>query len=1410
MATQVLIAHTGQRLEVDATQFTTLDDLKAWVGQNSPISPQHFIALDPQGRTFKLASIYSEREIYVYDSRTTQALSADGTSSIVSQVPIPKRLSVPNAPNTIEDVQAIASWQELHKERRTWAVRLLEECSNMSKTALDRFSEIDVMIKCMDAAVANIEISVKQLEPKYTELKKWVDPALKEHDRLASNWQQYMSLAKTTSIDPSLVKFMTRGQVDKDNPTLQDLIEQETAKKAGELAATANRRFADKAAKFDNLANKMHHALDSLIADFEKLTTRSILGHSQTPTNINNDVEATVKQFESDYRVALSYGKTQRDVAQASKTASNQTERLIPNLKKRAKEMDDLLHYATQARNTIATEAVGFMRAITDITSLRSSVKDQINVLNQSEDDMTTFDYLRLIQQLPYMYASYLAEGIRRRQWNEKVKTDSSTLANEMALFQEEESKRRRRWQKMVGSTYGPNLDISVLGLEVSVLGDDNPWPAVKKEELDRFLSTLRGQEVEQSVLEDITQLVHELNNPTKQQSKRLKAFKNGSVHEAALGRSGLLIRGDDDLLRSLQDDNAKLESKVKTAESRVRRLEDLLHRQSQATRPGNLLFRTPATSVHERKDSSSSVKSARADDFPEKGDLRRRVAQLETELQEEKQRSFLIQQDLSNRATQHNNMKDQIQEVNSTKKDLLGNMEALKREFVEERKSFEEEIRTLKTRLEDAEDEAEQAQESRDKDKVEAEERIRELEADVERLTKKNDDEDLKTHGQIEFLRNEARLQREQCESLQRQMDAARDENRTVTEKLSRTEETANHHTDTLTKLHLDLVPDVAIPTDMADLADSVQTYMTDMLSKLQNLESNLTLARSDLDRALESSKENEKKTSDTLKKLAAEEALTFHAREELSKERAKTGALEQELKENREELSSLRSRLSDGETGPASLQKQLEEEESKVLRLTEEVASRQSQVGALEEELRTHKERLESLETRYASLTSHHGSRKQRALDLTQRIYSYNDRMCHLLERIGYAVDRQDGEITISKVPRTERTSQNPNDSSDPGSSMRRPSIRRSSTFARKALQESGDLDLLYWTSEADATVETEKYEVFMKKLGNFNMELFSDTVYHRIKEVEHKARKWQREARNYRDRAHALQKDSHDKLAFKHFKEGDLALFLPTRNQQAGAWAAFNVGFPHYFLREQDSHRLRQREWLVARISRIQERVVDLSKGLQTNSGAEPAQEEENDNPFQLSDGLRWYLIDAQEYKPGAPATPGMGKSTVAANTVEATANIHHQKVSGKGKGRDISRSIEGINKTLSKSLESRRSSSSSKRTHPFGGAGAQALLRGSALASETNSLRATTSETPAGTSPVQGGGGSLLSRSLLSNGQASKDAKQGEPPSSEPAEASKSTETRTMLEREESKKSVVSEEMWRTESPGNELN
>lgn len=1201
------------------------------------------------------------------------------------------------------------------------------------------------MVKCLDAAVANLEISVKQIEPKYAELKKWVTPALAEHEHLVSGWQQYLELAKRTAVSPAMVHFMTRGEVDKNEPTLEDLVEMDTAKKAGKLAPTAKKRFGDKAAELEKVNKQMYQGLEGLIANFEGLMAKSFLSHSEDAPQLLEDIEAVVRQIDSDYRTALAYGSSQRDVAQASKTASNHTERLVPNLKKRAKELDGMLHYATQARNTVAAESVEFMRVITDITLLHSNVKNQINVLNQSEDDMTTFDYLRLIHQLPYMYASFLVEAIRRKDWVDKVKTDSSTLANEMALFQDEESKRRKKWQKMVGSMYGPSLDTNVVGLEVNLLGEDTPWPIAEKAELDQFLQALQDQQVDQAVLDDVMSLVEELNAPTKQQSKRVKAFKNGSVHDAALGRSGLMIRGDDELLRSLQDDKGKLETRLKTAESRVRRLEDLLHRQSQVSRPNNL-FQPPGTQQQrERNNSTSSNRSNRLDDRRRSSDgadpLLRRIAQLENELREEKQRTVRVQKDLTTQSAQHDSMRGQIEEANSTKKDLLENMEALKREFDVERKHLEDEVKTLKARLEDTEDEIDHFGASRENEKATYDEKVQALEAELEQLKKDRQDENLKAQGQVDFLRNETRMQRERVEAQDRELQAGQEEVRTLSKKLQSLEEDSSMQLEALKKVFGILNPRATLPEDTMDLADALQTLAADVLEKSDNADKNLSLLRAEVEQVQHSAKELRTEANEIKSRLTSEEEANLHLREMISEHKAKAETLEKEVLEGREQLSSLRKQLSDGETGSETLQKRLEETEGRVATLTEQLAARQSQVGSLEEELYLIKEKLGASEKKFSEVSERYEERDRRTKDLTQRVYSQNDRLCRLLEKIGYAVARKDGDMSITKVSRSERTSQNPNDSSDPGTS-----IRRSTTLGSRSMHDSADLDLLYWMKADNPTSEVEKYDAFISSLGHFNVDLFSETVYQRIKDTERKARKWQHDLRTSREKAHAAQKDAWEKIAYKHFKEGDLALFLPTRNQQAGAWAAFNVGFPHYFLREQDAHRLRHREWLVARITRIQERVVDLSKSLQPGNETDSINTEENDNPFQLSDGLRWYLIDAHEDKPGAPSTPGMGKSTVATNTVEATASLRTHAASGKGKNRDSVTSIEGINKTLSKSLESRRSSTGSKKALPFAGAGGASLLKGNPLSSETNSLRVAAPETPLGTSPTQA---SLLS-------------------------------------------------------------
>lgn len=1326
-----------------------LDDFKAWVARSSAIPPQNIIALTPQGKSAKLQTLQTENEIYIYDIRITQAsVSGTPSASLASEEPLPKRYAVSNPPDYIEDTHSLHSWQELFKSRRTWALQIAEDCAAMAAAAQARHSELDVMARCLDAAVANLDAAVRPLQPKYNELKKWVAPAQEDYGILAANWEQYLELARSIPISPSMVRFMTSRDLRKSRQaTLEDLMDLETARKAGKLAGASLRKFNNKVSELDKATDKMFSGCDDLFRDFDKVMARSALQRGNDSAQLLEDIEAVAKKIDTDYQTILDYSSSSnRDVLQASKTAANHTERLLPSMRNRALEMDDMVRYATQARNELASDSLVFMRTIAEITSFLHTARTQMGVLNQGEEEMTTFDYLRLIQQLPFMYASFVAEAIRRREWAEKVKTDSSTLANEMALFQDEELKRRRKWQKMVGSTYGPEkAENSVLGLEVNLHGEDEPWPALAKSDLDEFYAVVQQHGADPTVIEDVAKLIHELKNPTKQQLKRVKAFKNGSVHEAALGRSGLLIRGDDDLLRSLQDEKSRLESKLKTAESRVRRLEGLLHRQSTESRPslGNLF--QPGS--HDRNSSVSSIRSPvpqderRQSTVSDNSDaLLRRITQLEGDLQAEKTRSATFGKEAETRTK---DMEARISEANLTKQDLWENLEAQKKEFDEERKSLEQEIRALRAKLEETEDEIDHFGESRENEKVSYIERVRLLEDEVERLTQEKHDENLKTQGQVDFLRNEARIQRERNETLESQLLEARESIKALTRRAETSEASTETQLHALRELHGQMSPKESVPDDISDLIEAVATRSTDVLAKVQALEEDMTILKSDLELAQETIRDGKAELSRTQEKLSSEETTGMKLHEALEEERAKCSALEGEVKEGREQLSQVRAQMTEGESGSETLRKKLEDEEKRATELSETLAARQSQIGSLEEEVRMYQEKLDSSDARASGLSERFEGRNERTRELTQRLYTHNERLTRLLERLSFSVLRQDGKTIIQKIPRAERTSKDPNDSSDPSSS-----VRRSALFTGGSLADSTDLKLLYWMNADDPEAETTQYQSFLSGPGSFDVDAFAEAIYRRVKELEHTARKYTRDARSYRERAHQAAKESHEKIAFRHFKEGDLALFLPTRNQTTGAWAAFNVGCPHFFLREQESHRLRHREWLVARITKIQERVVDLSKSLSSTTAQRDASETDSvnttgddssfDNPFDLSDGLRWWLVEAQEDKAGAPTTPGLGKSTVAANNVEAMADIHtHQPHRSSGASKllpgvkTLPSGIEGVSRTLSKSLESRRSSSGSttrKNTLPFaGGAGASAA-KSSALASETNSLRA----------------------------------------------------------------------------------
>ncbi|KAM0787747.1 hypothetical protein ACM66B_003804 [Microbotryomycetes sp. NB124-2] len=142
-------------------------------------------------------------------------------------------------------------------------------------------------------------------------------------------------------------------------------------------------------------------------------------------------------------------------------------------------------------------------------------------------------------------------------------------------------------------------------------------------------------------------------------------------------------------------------------------------------------------------------------------------------------------------------------------------------------------------------------------------------------------------------------------------------------------------------------------------------------------------------------------------------------------------------------------------------------------------------------------------------------------------------------------------------------------------------------------------------------------------LEHVSDYDVQDLTEAVRGKIEHLTAAIKKYIKEARGYRDRAQKVTASGVDKIAFRNFTKGDLALFLPTRNSEVPVWAAFNVSFPHHFLAATGAvaEQMKVREWIVARITSITEKVVDPKV---------PSSE-----PFMLASGTKYYLLEAEPW-------------------------------------------------------------------------------------------------------------------------------------------------------------------------------
>ena len=1213
MSITVYVGHSGQRLKLDPSVTNTVEALKAWLQAQIAVQPRSQILLTSQGKQVRSQTLLTENEIFVFDSNRLNSKSPSDT-------PSPGDEFDPGvAPDTLSNQNDLQAWQSLFRVRRNWAAGLLQGCESRTKEAQQYQDEQLIIDRCLGVAIASLQQHLKSAEKQSSSVESWSEEVLQEQENSLGNWEANLDSLRNIPARHEFTRFIQpmhssgKRNSQQDNlATLQGFVDVAYVRKAAGGAKSLMTEFAQKVVKIRENLDTASREGDELLRAVEQIGASSAASNTSEPAQLLEEIDIVVKKITSDLEHIQSLPRTQQSVSQASKMALLHTRNYLPNLSDYCSEMNDLVERTCDQRNRAASTAQEHMRTLSSIESLLSEFYRDTKNLELPQDDQQAFATLNIVSRLPSVYGALLVESVRRREWVAKMRRDAATLQEEVATYQDEEDKRRKKWIRSVEDVVkADSLRSNVLGIELKLYNEGGSWPMVTRDDLQEYLNVLTEVYGQCAVVEELDSAIQDIDKPTRKQIKHAKAFKNGSMHEAAFGDTSLLLRGDDQN-KSLKETNTRLEEELKGQKSRVRKLEDLLHRSSQLGRAsagdiftpqsGSGIDRnftpglpTPYSSDDPSRKGSLQHQRKPSVQMPDDNKLAKRVVDLEHELQAAKDEA-------TSRKNSDAEVQKQVEEAMSTKKDLMENMDAQQREFATERRHLEKDLAEAKERVEELENEIERVSGSRDDERSGVDTKIVALEEEIVRLK-----EDSSGHAARAATEQDARnaIERKLEIAESARMEAELQLQKMQMERGQQNENEAEQ-LQSLATAHSHLSPEVEAPSNLGPLAAALEDLSRRSAAHAKDLEEAVAFAKSENESLWSSNERQKSELGVATQRQSESEDQGRQLQERLSSEEARAKSLEQQLNQEQEQLRILRSKFAEGETGSDVLRQRAAEEEARAGKLSSDLAEANSHINSLDVELmRLQKKHKAYHDTAEASSERLH-KQAEHAKEVSQRLYAQHSRLTRLLERLGLAVSYQDDIMVIERASKLDKSTtmiEPPGHPSRAVGMTSPPPTRKSSTT-----EEPSDLSMLRWPDAHTGEEENHQFEAFLAQISRFNFETFSEAVTKRVRDFEYTARKYNKEAKEsikraeaYKERSLKLKTEAHTKIAVKDFKEGDLALFLPTRGQAKGAWAAFNVGCPHYFLAEKDGMRLGSRDYIVARINKIEQKVVDLSKAM-----------------------------------------------------------------------------------------------------------------------------------------------------------------------------------------------------------------
>ncbi|KAI5308356.1 oligomeric, coiled-coil, peripheral membrane protein, partial [Ascosphaera atra] len=414
--------------------------------------------------------------------------------------------------------------------------------------------------------------------------------------------------------------------------------------------------------------------------------------------------------------------------------AFNHTSNLLPSLMTLSQELSDVLSNAIRQRNNASPAAATIMQRVSKIQSRLAGVQSDMERLDVAGE---VFDTVYEVLEVPSIYGGLMLEAIRRQEWAERLERQAAASKEHLDNLRSQEHRRRKKWlRSMQGFVTAAHEEPPEVSFSIN---DPNTWPSVSREDFQAYIDELKSRDSMGETVEDLLSLYKEYTSSTE---------RIGGDEALRLGESASKALPDSDQIRTMKDENTKLADKLRSSESRIRKLEDLLHRQSEKSRPNSAqldsLMRTNSLSQlgsqSRQSQASSPLKQTSGNQLFDENISAQRAATLEANLLAEKEVTARLQKELSSRddqekqastyksriaaleaelqneratisqlrrdfADERKTNADQIQDAIDIKKDLMGNIQAQQREFENERKELEGEIKSLTAKLEEAED---------------------------------------------------------------------------------------------------------------------------------------------------------------------------------------------------------------------------------------------------------------------------------------------------------------------------------------------------------------------------------------------------------------------------------------------------------------------------------------------------------------------------------------------------------------------------------------------------------------------------------------------------------------------------------------------------------------------------------